>query len=710
MNRLSKRILPVILTVLLAVGMFPALAFAAVEIEEGVGSITQPAYGVSAGDVVYFGSYEQANDGGAGEPIAWWVLSNDGNDLFLLSQSVLDAKPYNETRTSVTWETGTLRSWLNGYTALQAGASVANPYADSFINTAFSTKEQTAIATTNVINDPNPSYSIVPSGNPTQDKVFLLSIQEAQDFTGNATREAPLTAYAIARGARGIGGNGYWWLRSPGGGTNYAALVRDDGYVRDYGNYVDDARIAVRPALNLNPTSVIFTSAASAASGKTPAVGANFSETQTPSGAVKFTIEDAGQTLDSVSATDFVPTLSSAPIDNLKFTYSGATTGTNQYVSAVLKDKTSGAVVYYAKLADATTAVSGTVDLPLTGVADGDYELLLFSEQANGANNTDFCSAPQSFNITVGAVAPVLSNGSAVRTSATNATVKFTSDEAGTYYYQIDGIAPTAAGLVAAATNATTLTAAEQTISLTTPTAGAHTIYIAAKDASGNVSNLLTITIPAYIPVGKTALSAALTTANPITQGAYTTVAWTDFTAARAAATTVLNDAVATQAEIDAATATLNAAYDALKVTDSGQRFLNDVSEYQIGTTGSLIHVTNHDWSLHTGVVKVDGNPLTLNTDYTSASGSTQTTLKASYLDTLSVGTHTLTVEFSSGIAPVSATFEILAAAGGSGSGIPATGDNSLLPALLAGFLALVGASLLGIASRRKNHVGARRK
>jgi hypothetical protein len=73
----------------------------------------------------------------------------------------------------------------------------------------------------------------------------------------------------------------------------------------------------------------------------------------------------------------------------------------------------------------------------------------------------------------------------------------------------------------------------------------------------------------------------------------------------------------------------------------------NGVSTHTTDSTGSLVHVIAHDLALHTGIVKVDGNTLTPNNDYTSAEGSTKTTLLASYLDTLSVGTHTLTVEFS---------------------------------------------------------------
>ena len=42
---------------------------------------------------------------------------------------------------------------------------------------------------------------------------------------------------------------GWWWLRSPGGNNNFAAIVLHDGWVRTYGNSVLRTDGAVRPAL-----------------------------------------------------------------------------------------------------------------------------------------------------------------------------------------------------------------------------------------------------------------------------------------------------------------------------------------------------------------------------------------------------------------------------------------------------------------------------
>lgn len=137
----------------------------------------------------------------------------DGNDAFLLADQNLDAKPYNEEGTDVTWATCTLRTWLNG----------------TFLNTAFTSAEQTAIKNTTVVNEDN-SYYGTEGGVNTTDKVYLLSIAEASNtaygFNGefnteSETREAKNTAYAKECGASTCTsteyeGNGYWWLRSPG--------------------------------------------------------------------------------------------------------------------------------------------------------------------------------------------------------------------------------------------------------------------------------------------------------------------------------------------------------------------------------------------------------------------------------------------------------------------------------------------------------------
>jgi hypothetical protein len=178
-----------------------------------------------------------------------------------------------------------------------------------------------------------------------------------------------------------------------------------------------------------------------------------------------------------------------------------------------------GNVAYYGKLKDSSTNASGNLNIPLAGVANGTYTLQIFSEEANGQSYTDFCSEPvtmtlevnggvgtvSDFGGTIDTTAPVLSAGSAVRTASAAADVSFTSSEEGTYYWQIDGTAPASAdALVNSGASSETLVSGVNTKEYTGLTEGPHTVYIAARDAAGNVSNMLTITIPAPQPPAPT--------------------------------------------------------------------------------------------------------------------------------------------------------------------------------------------------------------
>lgn len=190
------------------------------------------------GNYITFGSYEQDNDTSNGkEEIEWLVLDIKDGKALVISKYALDCKPYNTSKTDVTWETCSLRQWLN----------------NDFINAAFGAAGQAMISTVTVSADKNPEYSTNP-GNATQDKVFLLSITEVNKyFSSDSARVCQPTAYAVANGAyKGDNGNCWWWLRSPGGNQNYAANVNYFGGVLVLGLIVDYSNVAVRPALWIN--------------------------------------------------------------------------------------------------------------------------------------------------------------------------------------------------------------------------------------------------------------------------------------------------------------------------------------------------------------------------------------------------------------------------------------------------------------------------
>jgi uncharacterized repeat protein (TIGR02543 family) len=293
----------------------------------GTGGEVVPASRITTGDIVYFGHYPQGRSDTqtAGEervyvdstggydangnltdgsmwdgyydvqPIAWKVLENADGELFLLAKDAIDCKPYHAEGESVTWDTSTARSWLNGYGASENlgtnGWRDGNEGVDftasdkNFLGVAFTAEEQGFIAQTDVDNTNKPPYDIdgMDSGNATRDRVFYLSIDEATTakygfdtdpyaYSPANARNGKATDYTKANGARYYNssdeaycGNAYWWLRSSGWLDYYAAFVYNDGFIIDDYGYAGSSHrgIAARPALFLtNLESLIFTSIA----------------------------------------------------------------------------------------------------------------------------------------------------------------------------------------------------------------------------------------------------------------------------------------------------------------------------------------------------------------------------------------------------------------------------------------------------------------
>ena len=203
---------------------------------------------------IVFGTYEQDNDSADGaEPIEWIVLEKNGDSLLLISKYALECRPFHDVNEEVTWETCSLRSWLN----------------DTFYYTAFTEEEQAAILLTTL-----PPYT---DGAPeTQDKVFILSYQEIDKYwpwPDNERACVKPTAHALAQGCyffnweeekekfiehgneayEKYDGNTWWWLRNPGRTAKDVNYINWNGDPNGYGviaryNY-EGSSYTVRPAL-----------------------------------------------------------------------------------------------------------------------------------------------------------------------------------------------------------------------------------------------------------------------------------------------------------------------------------------------------------------------------------------------------------------------------------------------------------------------------
>ena len=175
----------------------------------------------------------------------------------------------------------------------------------------------------------------------------------------------------------------YWWLRSPGSHAYYVAIVSSDGSVQYSGVSIlkDNNHRTVRPAFNLNLNSVLF---ASAAVGGKPEGGLT-PISEYSGNEWKLTLLDSSR---NFAVTE--KAVSGAPDDTVTLSYTGATTGINEYISAIIADNSG--TQYYSRVAQ-PTAESGTVEIKIpSDIAPGDYTLKVFNEQYNGDYNTDYAS------------------------------------------------------------------------------------------------------------------------------------------------------------------------------------------------------------------------------------------------------------------------------------------------------------------------------
>ncbi|MBQ6430752.1 MAG: Ig-like domain-containing protein [Oscillospiraceae bacterium] len=190
---------------------------------------------VEVGDILLLGTYEQDNNAYDGkEEIEWLVLDKQGSSVLVVSRYGLDCQLFNGSMSNATWDSCSLRTWLN----------------DTFYYSAFTSQEQSRILNTTVAASGNPSFG-TNAGSNTYDKIFLLSISEANWYFGSdAARLCKGTAYCTAQGAYvGNGGNCWWWLRTPGDRIGSAANVGSSGAIHYNGNDADSAAGAVRPAM-----------------------------------------------------------------------------------------------------------------------------------------------------------------------------------------------------------------------------------------------------------------------------------------------------------------------------------------------------------------------------------------------------------------------------------------------------------------------------
>ena len=385
---MKKRILSILLCLCMAACMLPTAAFAAdtgKAIQLGTDALSKNV-NTEAAPTVYFGQDHGNN------PAAWRVIGYDGSgvagaqgDMTLLAAGTMGEAAFDSVNYSSEYAPSELKTAID---ALEAKLT---------------TEENAAVKkralTSGSYNGENTDCV---AGGQVDNAVFWpLSIAEAhavnQDLRIVNKEHTNWAMY-------------HWWLRSPCKSSSSAAVVHGNGEVLDDGMYHTSDEFGVRPAFNLNLNAVLF---ASAAVGGKPDGGLTPISEYTGS-EWKLTLLDNSR---NFAVTE--KAVSGDPDGTLTLHYSGATTGTNEYISVILADN-SGAK-YYGRVAQPTEA-TGTVEIKIpSDIAPGSYTLKVFSEQCNGDKKTDYASDFTDIALTV----------------EKQADEQFTLAPGGTYYFDL---------------------------------------------------------------------------------------------------------------------------------------------------------------------------------------------------------------------------------------------------------------------------------
>lgn len=98
----------------------------------------------------------------------WFVLEEKENRMLLITQKVIEKRPYHNVEEKITWETSSIRDYLN----------------HEFLQNFQEDERKKIIEVTNENKD-NQWYG-TEGGNPTKDRIFLLSLEEVIKYFGDS--------------------------------------------------------------------------------------------------------------------------------------------------------------------------------------------------------------------------------------------------------------------------------------------------------------------------------------------------------------------------------------------------------------------------------------------------------------------------------------------------------------------------------------------
>ena len=165
-------------------------------------------------------------------PVEWTVLVIRDKKALLLSKNGIDAKKYNDNLAEVTWETSSIREFMN----------------TTMVDMLFSEYEKRILVQTKNINPMNPVFN-TSGGKDTEDYIFLLNEKEVEQYLRNSSDKTVYpTPYALAKNPKKESSeNAMWWIRTPGRFQSRVAYVDSMGRVSARGEFAN-AVLVLRPA------------------------------------------------------------------------------------------------------------------------------------------------------------------------------------------------------------------------------------------------------------------------------------------------------------------------------------------------------------------------------------------------------------------------------------------------------------------------------
>ena len=399
--RLGKRVTGLLLAACLAVGMVPTMAFAEGTNKtimlgtSGIGNPTPPQNQNSAwtGSYVYFGSYD-FDENGTKEPVKYRVLDNEttvfgGKTMLLDCDRILLPRKFDGSNSD--WNNSDIKRFLNSEKDVSNNDNPAYDYSSTgFLTTSFSKTEQDAIAEStkdNKSDKDGDGWGKLSWCSLNGEKIFILDAKEATNTSyGYSNRY-----YDSAVNRKKTGASSSWWLRSNHKSEKKFGYVLSDGSIIDC-DVVTNKDICVSPALNINLSSVLFSSEISANSGE-----------------YKLTIiDDKLQIVLSGSASKSADSTDGDTI-TVPYTIGGDNRNNVTQISMLITDKeyapgnANGAQkVYYGAMENVSQTSGeneneGTAQIELTSEVSANlsnYHVYIIAEDVNGEKETDYASNP----------------------------------------------------------------------------------------------------------------------------------------------------------------------------------------------------------------------------------------------------------------------------------------------------------------------------